>query len=636
MKKYCNLILLSVLLFALTSCYTNSPFSQESPQDPENQENPKPSNMMKVNEDIVTDSCYAVYDGKVISLRKETYSETTYETYAEKVIKTINNAVGVYCERFVFCEDGSVLDLYDTEYRINEVVEPSSKDYYLENECTVSLLEELNKTCGIKDIRFAYDGNAYHVYAGDGYIYELDSLPNIDYKKFKDPVLNDDGTLNCNSFPETSSWTNVIDYRLCDDFIIALTSDGKVLSSGIDFNLENIKKIDICNIDNMCSIPVALSSDGNLIFGEFEEDYSMAVTEYDRQMIEDLYKEIRQSVKLAEKITDLKDFLVDARTSSLQILGKKTNGSLISNADIYNSEYVTLFIPDNVVNFDVNNALDSHWAVKDGKLLWLLTPQEKHSEIDNAISVYASRFAFLENGDVADLYGRTPEEIKKEVIDPEIPDYDTLKEVTLSTIKHLHQNIGIKKFTTPAIADYVIRANDGNVYYLDILANLEGKVKVQKDILSADGKIYSEKFPETTSWENVVDYRICEDFIIALTSDEKVLTSGIEFSVENAVKINIIYLPSQRIPAVLTSDGKLIFGEIKEDFTNIEGATTEKLQEYYNGLQNTLIQAENFTDIVDFTYIDGNEFVILAQKSDGSLIATTNNIYNPEYVSQPE
>ena len=50
----------------------------------------------------------------------------------------------------------------------------------------------------------------------------------------------------------------------------------------------------------------------------------------------------------------------------------------------------------------------------------------------------------------------------------------------------------------------------------------------------------------------------------------------------------------------------------------------------------TLTQAESFTDIVDFTYYDGNEFVILAQKADGSLIATTNNIYNPEYVSQPE
>ena len=304
-----------------------------------------------------------------------------------------------------------------------------------------------------------------------------------------------------------------------------------------------------------------------------------------------------------------------------------------------NDQESTVIEDENTISFKADK-ISLDYAIKNGKLIWISNSSPRNREflesIDNVVDVFANRFAFLENGDVIDLYGRTPEEIKKEVIDPEIPNYDSIKEVTLSTVQDLYHNIGIKKFIDPTVVYYVIRANDGNVYYLDTLANLEGKVKVQKDILTADGKIYDEKFPETASWENVSDYRICEDFIIALTSDGKVLTSGIDFNLENAVKINIIYLTSQRIPVALTSDGNLVFGKIKEDYSNIYGTTLEALQKYYQELQNTLTQAESFTDIVDFTYYDGNEFVILAQKSDGSLIATTNNIYNPEYVSQPE
>ncbi len=262
------------------------------------------------------------------------------------------------------------------------------------------------------------------------------------------------------------------------------------------------------------------------------------------------------------------------------------------------------------------------YAIKDGNLVWIKKSSPKSLEflesIEDVVDVYCDRFAFLKNGDVVDLYGRTPEEIIQEVIDPEVPNYDSLKEVTLSTVENLYQNIGIKKFYDPPVVSYVIRANDGNVYYLDLRANLADTVEVQKDILSEDGKIYNAKFPETYLWENVVDYSSCEDFIIGLTSEGLVLSSGIEFWVENAVKINTIYFNSQRIPVALTADGKLVFGD-----------------DYPQYVETAIKEAESFSDVCDFTWvIKGDDLVILVQKSDGTLWATTNDIYNPEYVNQ--
>ena len=71
-------------------------------------------------------------------------------------------------------------------------------------------------------------------------------------------------------------------------------------------------------------------------------------------------------------------------------------------------------------------------------------------------------------------------------------------------------------------------------------------------------------------------------------------------------------------PIALTSDGTFIFPE-----------------DYPSSLSKQVLEASEFTDITDFI-IHGFGDIILAQKSDGSLIATTNDVYNPEYVSQPE
>ncbi len=616
----------------LTSCVSTAPLVEPQPPiDSALQDETKESSVMKYNEDIITDGRYTVLEGKVISLRQETYSETTYESYAEKVIKTINNAVRVYCERFVFCEDGSVVDLYDTEYRINEVVEPSSRDYYFENECTISVLEELNKTCGIKDIRFANDGNAYHVYAGDGYIYELDSLLNIDYKKFKDPVLNDDGTLNCNEFPETSSWTNVIDYRLSDDFIIALTSDGKVLSSGTEFNLENIKKIDIFNMDYICWLPVSLTFDGNLVFGEFEEDYSSVTSEYERSAREKLYEALRESVRQSEALTELEDFFIEPRLSDLLVLGKKFDGTFISTTnDLYNPEYVgqveTVEKSDKSYITEVfetgirdRSYLDPIFAVFDGKVtcirtdyLFLKSDKETVNSL-NAKYVDESHFIYCDDGTIKTL--------NKGGVD------------TVFNIYNILETDGIHRIENRNHYSYITTENGKVYYYSDECKEIEAKKITWSNrdyrfsiVLRNDGTVYCmdiidhvdmEKFPELSTWSDIVDVSCGKDFVVGLKSNGEVVSTGIDFSEKNIVMIDTFETVNMSIPMALTADGKLV---VPEQFQT-EPAISEAL---------------SFTDIVDFLPVGwesgGAHSVILAKKSDGSLIATKNEFFDPEYV----
>ena len=55
-------------------------------------------------------------------------------------------------------------------------------------------------------------------------------------------------------------------------------------------------------------------------------------------------------------------------------------------------------------------------------------------------------------------------------------------------------------------------------------------------------------------------------------------------------------------------------------------------KEYYKEIYTVVTQAEFFTDVVDF-YASSNPWNILVQKSDGSLWATYNDYYDPEYVN---
>lgn len=280
---------------------------------------------------------------------------------------------------------------------------------------------------------------------------------------------------------------------------------------------------------------------------------------------------------------------------------------------------------DEKPRLELKDSIDSMWAVKDGKVFCIQkfsgdTGHDKiATEIENAVCVYQSRYVYCKDGSCVDLYG-SPFERWSYYLYPDVDpilregsEWDGTYPV-FELIKELKSSCGIRrieKISGMVKSPCFIYANNGKVYQFTDPAE---QYIEHDDILTVDGKIRDEKFHETTSWENVIDYCACKDFIIALTAYGNVLSSGIDFSVDNAVKIDII--DNYDIPVALTSDGKLVFGD-SQQFSDI------------------LTQAESFTDIVDFTYYVGNDLVILAQKSDGSLIATTNDIYNPEYVSQP-
>ncbi len=315
--------------------------------------------------------------------------------------------------------------------------------------------------------------------------------------------------------------------------------------------------------------------------------------------------------------------------------------------------------PDNQGASEVENDctyFSYDFAVKDGKVLPLLKEHSlfEYSAIDNAVSVYEGRFVLCDDGKFKDLYDS---ESKRELY----PTNDLIDE--------LNEGCGIWKIECPDAFTVKIYANDGKMYKIkettvesmaadsglsveeflqtydpasrvkvseyekteskkeaSFTEIVEGKAVLYKIVLNDDSTVLClkyvnsewapyEGFSEFAEWKNIVDIVAVQSVIIGLQEDGKVLSVGTDFSVDNAVKIDII--DNYNIPVALTADGKLVFDETQ----------------YF---ADVLIQASEFTDVADFTYYDGSEFVILAQKSDGTLIATTNDVYNPEYVCQPE
>ncbi|MBQ2915334.1 MAG: hypothetical protein IJE51_00935 [Clostridia bacterium] len=295
------------------------------------------------------------------------------------------------------------------------------------------------------------------------------------------------------------------------------------------------------------------------------------------------------------------------------------------------------------------------YVVKDGKILPLMKAFEfeDYTAIDNAVSIHSNRFILCSDGKFIDILDS---EFRRELFptnniidklneDCEIEKIEShgstavkiytkdgeLYEILESTIESMAADAALSveeflKTYDPAslvkISNYEETKKDKAVYFS---TNYYGKYTSYKVVLNNDSTVSCMKesdsewvpydgFPELSKWKNIVDIKARKGIIIGLQSDGKVLSSGMDFSVDNAVKIDII--DNYDIPVALTSDGKLVFGD-SQQFSDI------------------LTQAESFTDIVDFTYYVGEDLVILAQKSDGSLIATTNDIYNPEYVSQP-
>jgi len=268
-----------------------------------------------------------VLNGKVINIG-------AYES--GKIVPEIDNALYVSCRRFVFCDDGKVIDLFDDEMTF--------------------IINKISKSYKITKIEYAYDLD-YIVYTEKGPIYQLygacipidardisritKNLGNGRYDS-RMLILNHDGTITvCDNilsdgsfekvegvYPEIEAWTDIIDIAVNGEMVIGLKKDGTVVSYGTDFSPENVVMIDILH---EFDIPVALTADGKLIFGE--DPLGENLIRYTHQ----------RSIKQAEAFTDVVDFDLGYYGGD-SILVKKADGSLWSTyfEAGYHHEYVNI------------------------------------------------------------------------------------------------------------------------------------------------------------------------------------------------------------------------------------------------------------------------------------------------------
>ena len=192
-------------------------------------------------------------------------------------------------------------------------------------------MNEWHKSVGIKDIRADYVKGDYYVFLANGEVFTLGTefntvnsegvIPDMTFEK---RILEHDGTLNCPQFPEAEEWTDIVDYRMCDSFILGLTSNGKLLSSGIEFEHENIVKFDIWDVcgwdSNQGDLPVAITADGNLLFGE--------LTSREEISSEKILENIDKQIETAKTFTDVEDFTFYGPNGYLYIIVQKTDGSI--------------------------------------------------------------------------------------------------------------------------------------------------------------------------------------------------------------------------------------------------------------------------------------------------------------------
>lgn len=289
-------------------------------------------------------------------------------------------------------------------------------------------------------------------------------------------------------------------------------------------------------------------------------------------------------------------------------------------------------------------------AVRDGKVLLLKADKQYHyssaeienaAKIENAVCIHSSRFVQCDDGTFKDLL--------------ETEDRNALYP-TVDIINELNETCGIWKIidSGDSLSEgnwaVYIYANDGTLYSINetpldnsfwelakeeriAVSSYEKDFEIARDkdfirigrelyevFLNDDGTVACDFYPEISEWNDIVDIASYEEKLLGLTSDNKILSAGCELSAENVVEFGFIH-QGYNIPYALTSEGKIIF----EDYSDM-------MPEHH---RTVLAQAESFTDVVDFTYIVNPDLTVLALKSDGSLIATTNDIYDPEYVSQP-
>ena len=293
----------------------------------------------------------AVRDGKVLLLKEDTqyyYSSAEIENAAK-----IENAVCIHSNRFIQCEDGTFIDLLGSAER--NAIYP-----------TVDVINELNETCGIWKIVDSGDslseGNwAVYIYANDGTLYSINEIPpemtvsEIDktdrikissYEKESETeqkikegtdfiridnalcevFLKEDGTVECEGFPEVSEWTDIVDIEIYEGVLLGLTADNKVLSAGSDFYAKNV--VEFGFIHKGYSIPYALTSDGKLLFGDFS---NVTLTPH------------KDVLTQSSEITDIVAFVYEFQPTAF-FLVQKSDGSLWTTTEgIFNPEYVNLY-----------------------------------------------------------------------------------------------------------------------------------------------------------------------------------------------------------------------------------------------------------------------------------------------------
>lgn len=288
--------------------------------------------------------------------------------------------------------------------------------------------------------------------------------------------------------------------------------------------------------------------------------------------------------------------------------------------------------------------------IRDGKVLLLKEDKqyyystaeiENAAKINNAVSIHSSRFVQCDDGTFKDLW--------------ETEDRNALYP-TVDVINELNETCGIWKIIDSGDSlsegnwTVNIYANDGTLYIINenppdgIASEFEKTERIQvstygketeiiskkeylmigRDLhevfLNEDGTVSCDYYPEVSAWTDIVDISCYEEKLLGLTSDNKLLSAGCDLLAEKVAEFGFIH-QGYNIPYALTSDGKLIFADYSD------------LMPSHN--RNVLAQAESFTDVLGFTYTTDPELIILVLRSDGSLVATTNDVYDPEYVGQP-
>ena len=287
--------------------------------------------------------------------------------------------------------------------------------------------------------------------------------------------------------------------------------------------------------------------------------------------------------------------------------------------------------------------------IRDGKVLLLkentqyyysLAEIENAARIDNAICIHSSRFIQCSDGTFKDLM--------------ETADRNALYP-TVDIINELNETCGIWKIIDSGDSlsegnwTVDIYANDGTLYSINetpldnsflelakeeriVVSSYEKDFEIARDkdfirigrelyevFLNEDGTVVCDFYPVVSEWTDIVDIQCYEEIILGLTKNNSVISVGCDFYAENVVEFGFIH-KGYSIPYALTVDGKLIFG----DYSNITVPQHKAV----------LTQASEFTDVVDFVYEFEPQAFFLIQKSDGTLWATSNDIYNPEYVNQ--